>query len=168
MSDENGELIYQNKFCALCHHVANYVTWEFKPTCSGDHVPLFDSLDSVLLSDGCQLELRTPANMSFSACVVPDYYRCNQTGLWRTYDADIDWACNAYHSEYFYNDSSRREIVTYRNVFCYYCNTEVPEPTQPMCTLSKHFLVSTAAPKHETQCWHLGSLKKLLRSILKL
>ena len=142
VSDEKGKFIYQNEFCALCNHVTEYVKWRLHPRCSAKHISQFDNLDRILMSDGCQLTLEAPDNMTFSTCVIPDFTYCNQSGTWDTYDGDIDWACNVYHSEYFvYNldEYGISSIDTYKNVFCYHCNQIDVQPADPICTLDQNF-----------------------------
>ena len=156
VSDGSGKLIYQNEFCALCHHVTKHVKWELTPTCSARRIAQFDSLDRILMSDGCQLKLGKPNSMTFPTCVVPDYSYCNQSGTWTTYDADIDWACSVYHSEFFANgfDKYFRPLIdVYKNVFCYYCNKEEVKPADPACTLTQNFgQVSKVTVIEEPRC----------------
>ena len=42
--------------------------------------------------------------------------RCNVTGLWDEYDADIEWACEHLHLTYKWR---------FKNVFCYICNPSI-------------------------------------------
>ena len=148
--DEHQELTYKNEYCALCHHVTHFVKWQLRVKC--------DSLSSTavlsplfMLDDRCLLKLQKPENTtatSFSVCMVADYNHndhCNQTGLWATYDADIERSCDIYHSPYFVESFvadgpiTKKYIKVYKNVFCFSCNTDETLVANPVCVLTEYF-----------------------------
>ena len=148
VSDLEAGLTYKNEFCAACHNVTEYVFWQLNPECKAEYFSSDTSLDEFLMSNGCRLKLGTPLDVSFQLCVIPDYTRCNQTGAWVNYDADIERACDAYHSVYFvegrtvYDPKDNREVTeidSYKNVYCYRCNKGSTKLADPMCHLDDGF-----------------------------
>lgn len=58
----------------------------------------------------------------------PDRSACNKTGLWKTYDSDVSWACNSLHLP--------NEI--YRDQFCKICNPVRNFPSiRKACNITK-------------------------------
>lgn len=58
----------------------------------------------------------------------PDRSACNKTGLWKTYDSDVSWACNSLHLP--------NEI--YRDKFCEICNPDKNIPSiRKACNITK-------------------------------
>ena len=145
--NEHQELTFKNEYCALCHHVTHYVQWQLRVKCaslSSTAVlsPLF------MLDDQCELKLEKPENTtatSFPVCTVVDYNHCNKTGLWATYDADIERSCDIYHSPYFVESFTadvpgiKKYIKAYKNVFCFSCNTDETLVPNPVCVLTQDF-----------------------------
>ena len=87
-------------------------------------VVLYDSFLSiqqnncVVKYDPQQTDLETGVNPPSYPCNYRDVYtykldHCNVTGLWSTYDPDIEWACEHLNLAYKWR---------YKNVFCYICN----------------------------------------------
>ena len=54
-------------------------------------------------------------------CITPSYTisKCNETGLWSTYNRSLELAC-----EYLIDPFN----ITYKNYYCYLCNTQNPDP----------------------------------------
>ena len=131
-------LTYQNEYCALCNHVYDFIPWQLNSKCS--HVP--PNLEKVLVSNNCRLALESPVNVSLEICLIADYTHCNESGAWASYNADIEMACNSYHSIYFAQVSMPEGIYdkSFRNVFCYNCNKDHRSPTEPVCNISADFI----------------------------
>ena len=152
--DKQQELTYKNEYCALCHHVTHFVKWKLRVKCdklssTADLSPLF------MLDDRCELKLEKPENTtatSFPVCLIADYNHCNQTGLWSTYDADIERSCDIYHSPYIFADWYLMPPMTYKNVFCYQCNTVETMVTNPVCVLSGDFVQVKSKQEVQSIC----------------
>ena len=140
-NSENG-LTYQNKYCALCHQVYDFKTWRLNSKCS--RMPPLGNLEKILMSKKCQLKLETPVNVSLQVCLIPDYESCNETGAWTSSDAEIERACYSYQSLYFVQIQNNKNRIggiayafkSFRNVFCYYCNTEQTSHANLVCNIS--------------------------------
>ena len=134
VSDISTGDIYQNEFCAACHGKKDLTYWPLEARCEDLLFSNFSHLHTYLLSGDCELLNKEPGTDIVpldKRCAFPVYTRCNQTGLWTQYDADIDWACNAHNALYI----TESDIVTilYKNVFCYACNKQGVEDIQTIC-----------------------------------
>ena len=126
--------IYQNKFCAACHGRVGLTEWQLETSCKNVLFSNFSHLNSLLLSDECDIINREPGteiNNMYRRCAIPFYTRCNQTGLWTKYDPDIKWACDIHNSEFF--EYNNREVIVYKNAFCYACNVPGIENAPTTC-----------------------------------
>ena len=135
--DLKDGLSYQNKYCALCHHIDHFIQWQLNFKCT--YIPPSKNLENSLLSNNCRLKLEAPVNVSTEICLVPDYTLCNESGIWGSYNVEIERACYSYQSIYFAQVLMRRGHCVYksfRNVFCYYCNKDHSSPTGPVCNIS--------------------------------
>lgn len=119
--DKTSMKSYQNKFCAECNAISvhNIIYWNVNVSCLSDW---FDPND--IFTNARGIEETKDCNLIYH---FPDFLgqadhhcrevisTCNETGLWKTYDALIDHGCKAFTTIYNYR---------YRNVFCYMCNTD--------------------------------------------
>ncbi|XP_060573214.1 uncharacterized protein LOC132731112 isoform X2 [Ruditapes philippinarum] len=86
----------------------------------GNSFKSYANIKEALDKFGCQIQYKRTENSNFgyTRCHSYDYLqtvqisRCNVTGLWRQYDADIDWACRNFITPY----------KTFKNIYCYICN----------------------------------------------
>ena len=121
MGSENGK-IYRNQFCAECHGVRSFITWDLLSDC-GDML-YGDSFKShTIVPSKCRLIASPPESIediSSSLCVLPVVSECNVTGAWTVYDRHTEEACKAYDSPFMQAYFIYSEV--YRNVFCYLCN----------------------------------------------
>ena len=140
----NGEdgTIYRNKFCAQCHFETSIVAeWSLEAKCTNDVYTSFDNLTTFLLSNKCQLIVREPYNLTntnFTTCEVPDFTTCNETGLWKEFNADVKWACGAFEAPFFVRRLEGKDqfiMDAYRNVYCFICNTGRVQITETLCPL---------------------------------
>ena len=133
VSDDISRKVYQNRFCAECHHVTNRITeLPLVAQCTEDIYTNEGNWKSFLLSNKCQL---TSINTNLATCAVPKYTRCNQTGLWQNFDADVKWACEIFEAVFFLKASQGRNehTDTYRNAYCYVCNTDSIGSIDALC-----------------------------------
>ena len=143
--------IYQNKFCAACHGETGLTEWRMEARCEDVLYSNFSNLKSLLLSDKCDIINREPsgnADHPYKTCAIPLYSRCNQTGLWETYDQDIDWACNI-HDALFLR-VTYDFIYLYKNAFCYTCNQRDNHSATTICKTDITIIRDTNAPVFST------------------
>lgn len=126
-------ITFRNEFCAACHGVSSYTSWELKVTC--DH---FQSLytadtqdafmDLVMQNrDICAVERVPPAEVETHKCpakwwfYVPFINTCNVTGKWKDedYDSDVVFNCALYKSLVLQIQDRGR---VFQNLFCAICN----------------------------------------------
>ncbi|XP_045178905.2 uncharacterized protein LOC123538682 [Mercenaria mercenaria] len=122
-SRESG-LIYKNKYCAQCNAETDCFNWKLNVDCARHNLFLeeFDSLadmKAALNQSDCVIQYERPVGTDVGfLCNWRDFLkevridRCNVTGFWRQFDADINWACESFIVPY----------KEFRNVFCYICN----------------------------------------------
>ena len=126
VSDKQTGMIYQNRHCAECHGVTEYTQWSIRTSCY-ELLSQDTSFKSTLISDRCDIVNEFPssekAHAESFACFIPDYSECNKTGLWEKYDSDIVAACKQYNWTYFQIIELANRVETYKNVFCFLCNT---------------------------------------------
>ena len=86
--------------------------------------------------------------------------RCNVTGEWQTYDADIEWACHNFLAEI---TPFPLPKFPYLNIFCHICNmderlldSENMTLAEDSCSTSSPF--DTVNPLMETLCYNQGSI----------
>ena len=126
--------IYQNKFCAVCHGKTGLTEWRMEARCEEVLYSTFSNLKLLLLSDKCDIINRVPSGKPghpYTTCFIPLYSRCNQTGLWETYDQDIEWACNIH--EALFLEADFEHTYLYKNAFCYECNQRENHSATTIC-----------------------------------
>ena len=134
VSDNVTGNIYQNKFCAACHGRVGLTEWQLETRCKNVLFSNFSHLNSLLLSDECDIinrEPETEINSVYQKCAIPFYTRCNQTGLWTKFDRAVNWACDIYNSVFI--EVVNRNVTVYKNAFCYACNWPEINNTPTMC-----------------------------------
>ena len=120
---------FQNKFCAFCNGFslsANLEPWRLEINC---RTPLLYAVtDEDFLAkveeNRCNIFYRPPLSSVipvYDTCTERYYTisECNATGLWPVYDRTVETACKSFVDPFNY---------TYRNYFCYVCNTDNPLP----------------------------------------
>ena len=118
-------ITFKNKFCAECHDVTDYRPWYLDIECDEvadlNYISSVDELVSQAHNKGCifQANDRHEKNSSYNQANCLDrssetsFEKCNETGLWGTYDPDIRYACESEYTNHF---------RVFKNVFCYMCN----------------------------------------------
>ena len=116
-------ICYRNKFCASCHNDdLDLIPFKLDLKCDNFFdINSFSSLQEMWTAikiSNCSVSYVPPYidGMSATSCSLTStsvQRRCNVSGLWSTYDPQIEWACQNFNS------------LTYRgysNIFCYICN----------------------------------------------
>ena len=67
-----------------------------------DPVSVAEVAEGVLKRDDCQVTFDPPEGMdaNSSLCYSQEISECNTTGVWATYDPEIEWACHQYAMRY--------------------------------------------------------------------
>ena len=130
VSDPLSMITYRNIFCVYCNGV--------------EGVPIFIDWYLQILSDNAvflpNLNLLTDTESNRdNVLLIPPHYvmvqpcdpnfsyeisTCNETGLWKRYEEDIETACHSFIDPF--NN-------TYKNYFCYLCNEDEPETEDLKC-----------------------------------
>ncbi|GFO32824.1 G-protein coupled receptor mth [Plakobranchus ocellatus] len=136
VSDSVLEVVYHNKYCALCNGALQPVQWEVKVDC--DHflavytATTFDQLLTLSLQpeSSCQVK-QLPLVKHLTPCNGTWFRgdpisKCNVTGFWQTYDADVERACLQLRRRSYnvYLDTHHSALRPYANIFCAICNLE--------------------------------------------
>ena len=132
VSDISSDRIYRNKYCAECNFVnaSSRVQWSAKLVCSRlQELSIINSSMELIeqIWNGkvfCDIKFQqTQTNTNIRSC-THQISVCNYTGLWESYDADLEKACGLYGSSY---RAQNNQI--FRNVFCARCNSFNPMAT---------------------------------------
>ena len=116
---------YRNRYCAYCNGVSYLAleSWKLNVFCS-EQVSVTDkSLLTTIRKKMCNIFYKTPSYYRAPKCTVSTALmsvlvsRCNETGRWPTFDSITDLACSSFTDPF---------NLTYKNYFCYVCNTEAP------------------------------------------
>ena len=122
VTDNVTKITYKSKYCAICNNAApsDLVFWGVNLGTSSDRDIKIQGLSDVndLLTTDSQSNVvfKVPRSLVDHGSFIQecDYYidKCNTTGLWKKYDADMESLCLSYLSSY----------KQYKNVHCYLCN----------------------------------------------
>ncbi|KAK7493283.1 hypothetical protein BaRGS_00015409, partial [Batillaria attramentaria] len=143
VTDPNTNITYRNAFCAQCHGVESYTTWDqLNVTCTHfQHVLSAVSREQLLDmakqgSSPCTATRAHPDELVPSYCTTTTLGsgviigKCNVTGQWPTEDYDADVESNCLLHRYGVLLWVPRDRNAYRNMFCALCNGVVPEVDQ--------------------------------------
>lgn len=122
-SGVESNFTFKNMFCAQCNYEHDCVPWTLDVDCKVPYKSegMFQSISeikSVINEYGCVIQYRFHRWSTGGTCRDIDNLRqvridkCNVTGLWQMYDADLEWACENFNTPY----------KMFKNVFCYICN----------------------------------------------
>ena len=114
-------LTFRNMYCAYCNGIRAgfWESWNINVFCS-DTVSLADeNLLATIREKMCNLFYLKKITFLVHNCTQPSplISRCNETGLWRRFDNATALACNSFDDPFNF---------TYKNYFCYVCNTDEP------------------------------------------
>ena len=142
VTDLSSMISYRNIFCGYCNGVDKYaplVRWQ--PHIYNDHYfRLPDkSLLSKLRQQSGNILFKQPAFVPVRLCDVPPYRisKCNVTGKWSTYDEEVDRACVSFVDPF---------NSTYKNYFCYKCNSPAPTMTPTSVACINTFISESLPP----------------------
>ena len=131
--------IFQNRFCAECHGVQEYMDWAITAIGCNNIFESLSLLHENIMAEECSIVNSVPDEISDSMerfrCYQPHYQSCNQTGLWTQYDDQINTACNMYSASFF--SIQIEEVNVYKNEFCYACNTADSGHADKVCSLNE-------------------------------
>ena len=119
-------LTYFNQFCAECHNVEDFISWSLDISClllaDFNFLSTLDEVIRLAYEKLCIFQAYLPRNTfvasrpenCFDKFEEKSFFKkCNETGLWETYDANIIYACESrYLGQY----------RLFKNMFCYICN----------------------------------------------
>ena len=118
--DAATDVSYYNQYCAECNGVQEYKNWDVGVTCFLPHVSYSNAvIVGGLFGKGCGVSFKPPREQLDKHVCNPDLIQqCNVTGMWHTYDAELELACSRWYSPV------RSQIMddTFVNVFCLLCN----------------------------------------------
>ena len=119
-------LPFWNKFCSKCDGLKNEAHrhyWILSVHCDDDIVFNHENLLQVVQEKKCEVSYKPPSTAAPQCDYSgdPAISRCNVTGLWEEYDNVIEAACHSFYDTF---------NGTYRNYFCYLCNTDDPQPPE--------------------------------------
>lgn len=111
---------YRNIHCALCHNETDTESWTVDINCKEfadfNFLSSFDEIADMIIEKKCTVRyVQQSVHYEAITCqpINKDLIgRCNITGTWRTYDYNIDWACNIFQLPF----------DIYKSVFCLICN----------------------------------------------
>ena len=161
-----GSVDYRNIFCAHCNGVDLLLlnNWRMEIHCD-DAITVTDfNFFNTIRNKKCNIFYKPPSRwfQNFVPCSIPQYKinRCNETGLWSSYNETIKQACDSFVDPFNF---------TYRNYFCYLCNAHdvmprenwnCPDPLQklndehvrPVYTLTPDISLLTKQRNKDTGC----------------
>ena len=120
--------VYKNKFCAWCNFIGDdeLQLWKIHLKCKSNVVFIYKSLQTIVpeLShhDKCNIVFEKPSNYDNPPYCSPLVSTCNMTGKWSKYDYFTEKACSSYSAPF------TQSKVSYRNIFCFLCNTNERSP----------------------------------------
>ena len=132
---------YRNIYCSLCNGLStsDISFWQVEFYCS-DVISLTDDnlLDKVA-EKKCNIFYKSPESVPLEDCGIPAYSisECNETGLWTAYNETIQLACDLFVDTF---------NLTYKNYFCFLCNTGIPDREQHGRCKTKDDIVDVTPP----------------------
>ena len=135
----------RNKYCSECNYGEKEETnrnyWDLSIKCVKRIEFNHENLMHVVQENKCMVYFQPPLFTFAQPCTyLSDYTisKCNVTGLWNNYGSFIEAACHSFI------DSFNK---TYKNYFCYLCNTDNPGlPEQWSCESARDQKDETLAP----------------------
>ena len=134
VTDTKSGHIYHNQYCAACNGVTEIVYWNLITDCEY----MFDAL-SVLYNKNCAMIMKAPTEMNSTLgkyeCEIPEISRCNESGLWVSFNESINAACESISITFITQIVASGQVDTvYQNVYCYLCNQRsVEKPEYGTC-----------------------------------
>ena len=128
VSDQVTKEVYRNRYCYHCNRDETH-TQLFPWIATIENEQVIDSKDETfwdkLKREGGNVIFKAPEFLPVNACnrFLPNYNisSCNVTGLWQEYNQSIEMACESYIDPFNH---------TFKNYFCYLCNTAKQSPVE--------------------------------------
>ena len=159
----SGQVIsYRNKYCAFCNGVSSdeISFWDINLSCLNISIKEITKLvpteklliNFVLSADTCDLSFE-PRDPDQSQSCPSAISRCNESGLLKKYDPELELGCSLYTSViYAYSQ-------VFKNVFCLMCNGYEPRVPLKVCdqvpgageSFSFSGLIKRRAPSNEAK-----------------
>ena len=134
VTDTTTGNIYQNRHCAQCHAIKNFVEWNLKAVCSVGIAKGLNMRQELLSRDYCDLINELPiaediyASSDRYRCYQPNLNHCNTSGDLTKYDEGFAMACETVIYPFIQHHN-----IVYKNVFCYFCNGYNVEEVTDVC-----------------------------------
>ena len=145
-----SQLVYKNKHCGECNMESKCINWNITVGCGRasrfeEQMRNFTSpldIKRALDKNNCSITFKPDEFFKGPPCftIRNDYLskshvdKCNVSGLWEVYDADIDWACANFITPF----------KNFKNVFCYICNPSQAK-LQPVALIDNCNSLNTTA-----------------------
>ena len=128
--DPVSQTNFYNPQCAKCNGVDEFTEWGITLIFYRDGVTN-ENIRRALrgeASDECTVKFTPPRTMNILSSVCSDKLigRCNVTGSWKDYDAELEEACLRWHSPVL----QRSGYIVFENVYCKLCNDGDHEPEE--------------------------------------
>ena len=110
---------FRNQYCAMCNDGAvldNLMPYETKIECEKPVALTYSKMQQIIKGDTreCNVTFKPPFFSEGWLCAPYQISTCNVTGLWQEYDESIELACESFVDTF---------NLTYKNMFCYLCNS---------------------------------------------
>ena len=114
---------FRNRYCAYCNRVPiSYLSaWNAEVFCSEMVSFTDENMLDTIRKKKCNVFYKSPRTTFYEECSLPTYSisQCNETGLWPSFDHVAALGCSSFTDPF---------NSTYKNYFCYVCNTKEPIP----------------------------------------
>ena len=132
---------YKNIYCAYCNGATKPLeNWKLNIFCTDIVSFTEENMLAVIKENRCNIFYARTQHVVVQTCRLPSFSisRCNETGLWPQFDSNIERACRSFTDPF---------NSTYKNYFCYVCNTNEPVPFDDwQCSLPREDLPITTPP----------------------
>ena len=134
VTDSRSRVVYRNIYCYNCNRVekkSSLIYWPMQIENDETISIQNQNLLTEVKNQRGNIFFLQPNYIDAKICDVLPFKisTCNETGLWKTHNKYIETACNSFLDPF---------NQTYRNYFCYLCNTDANLPEQKWrCTLNQ-------------------------------
>ena len=122
VTDYSTGLDYRNQYCSLCDDQVDLDSvrrWAMDIGCENYITFTYEKLHHIIKERLCNVSFVPPDQENIEACMPYHIAVCNVSGLWQEYNETLELACNSFIDPFNF---------TYKNVFCFLCNTDSKEP----------------------------------------
>ena len=132
-------IAYANRFCLTCNEPDtddDPILWEAKFVDVGRYIPAYlmfnpNELIQLTIYNQCNIHFTPVPGNHVQQCENTVIDTCNQTGLWESFDENIEQICHLGENLPILHKSMR-----YKNVACLHCNEESNFNGRPFCGFS--------------------------------